>query len=130
MLQNQGSGGSVEEGFGRLDALNRIGNQVFGDQLGIKSNNVPITAPVAYPHIWDAPWFDWVQYDGSIQQPMVRNAGEAMGVVALINFNDTPTPRFSSTVPVGFLHDSIERRLAGDQPPLPAERFSGLRAPA
>ena len=38
-----------------------------------------------FPRIWNAPWFDWVQYNGSIQQPMVRNAGEALGVGAYLS---------------------------------------------
>lgn len=120
----------ITEGAGRLDALNRIGNTVFGSGMKIPANQVAITAPVAYPHLWDTSWFSWVQYNGSIEQPMVRNAGEAMGVSAIINFNAGPTPRFTSTVPVGKLHDPIERALAGDTQPQPAGRFSGLHAPA
>jgi processive rubber oxygenase RoxA-like protein len=128
-LQTLGSGG-IEEGVGRLDALNRIGNTVFADGMRISGNNVPITAPVNFPHIWDVSWFFWVQYNGSIQQPMVRNAGEAMGVSASVNYNDTPTPRFTSTLPIRALHDEIEQMLAGPRPPSQAEGFTGLRAPA
>ena len=91
---------NVEEGFARLDALNRIGNQVFFNDLlewdpreeewveavhGVKANFAPLTAPVNFPHIWDTSWFEWVQYDASIMQPMVRNAGEALGVKAKVN---------------------------------------------
>ena len=76
---------SVDEGYGRLDALNRIGNQVFGLDLGKegrKRTTPPRSAPVNFPHLWNTSWFDWVQYNASIQQPMVRNAGEALGVSA------------------------------------------------
>ena len=128
VLQGLGAGG-VKEGFGRLDALNRIGNTVFADGMGIPANNVAITAPVAFPHIWDVSWFAWVQYNGSIQQPMVRNAGEAMGVSATVNYDQGPTPRFTSTIPVGALHDEIESALAGPAPPSQAAGFTGLRAP-
>lgn len=76
---------SVIEGFGRLDALNRIGNEVFAVDLKIPANYAATSAPVHFPHIWDASWFDWVQYNASIEQPMVRNVGEAMGVSAMIN---------------------------------------------
>ena len=130
LLQNQNDRRSIEEGFGRLDALNRIGNTVFGKGMGIQANNVPITAPVAYPHIWDTSWFDWVQYNSSIRQPMIRNAGEAMGVVALVNYAPGPTPRFTSTIPVDQLHDNIEARLAGPRQPTQERRFTGLRSPA
>jgi hypothetical protein len=122
--------GAVEEGFGRLDALNRIGNQVFGVGMGIHQNIEPITAPVAFPHIWDAPWFDWVQYNASIRQPMVRNAGEAMGVGGLVNYGGGPGPLFTSTIPIGALHDNIEQPLAGHPQPTAERRFAGLRAPA
>jgi mono/diheme cytochrome c family protein len=121
--------GNVEEGYGRLDALNRIGNEVFSTQLGDKRNHAALTAPVAYPHIWDAPWFDWVQYNSSIEQPMVRNAGEAMGVRALVNYDGIAMPRFTSTISMQTLHE-IETMLAGKQAPTAAGRFTGLRAPA
>ncbi|MDO6416043.1 di-heme-cytochrome C peroxidase [Sphingomonas sp. BIUV-7] len=121
--------GDVEEGFGRLDALNRIGNEVFAAQLGDNRNHVALSAPVAYPHIWDAPWFDWVQYNSSIEQPMVRNAGEAMGVRALVNYDGVALPRFTSTISMQTLHE-IETMLAGKQAPTAHARFNGLRSPA
>lgn len=124
------SKGNVTEGAGRLDALNRIGNTVFGSGMNIAANRVAITAPVNFPHIWDTSWFAWVQYNGSIEQPMIRNAGEAMGVGAIINFRTAQTARFTSSVPVNRLHDPIEQLLKGDMPPLPDQRFSGLRSPA
>jgi hypothetical protein len=120
----------VTEGSGRLDALNRIGNKVFGEGMGIPANNAGTTAPVAYPHIWDTAWFDWVQYNGSIRQPMVRNAGEAMGVGAVVNYKAGPTPRFTSTIPIGALHNAIEEVLGGAAAPLPGRKFTGLRPPA
>ena len=100
-LAHLGDKKSLEEGFGRIDALNRIGNEVFSDQMHIRDNYVPLTAPVHYPHIWDMSWFDWVQYNSSIEQPMVRNAGEAMGVRALVSYQGDATTRFTSTVPTG-----------------------------
>jgi hypothetical protein len=118
----------VAEGFGRLDALNRIGNTVFGDIH--RGNNVALTAPVAYPHIWDTHWFSWVQYNGSIEQPMVRNAGEAMGVGAIVNFSGNATPRFTSTIPIGLLYSAIERPLRGPEQPQANRRFTGLTSPA
>ena len=83
---------NVEEGFFRLDALNRIGNQLFftdmydyqGDDFKPEQNIARINAPVNYPHIWSTSWFDWVQYDASIMQPMVRNAGESLVSVHIL----------------------------------------------
>ena len=79
---------SIEEGYGRLDALNRIGNQVFSLDLKKPENYRGSSAPVHYPRIWNTPWFDWVQYNGSIMQPMVRNAGESLGVSAELNLTE------------------------------------------
>jgi len=124
--------GGVEEGYGRLDALNRIGNEVFANRLGDRDNIAPLTAPVAYPHIWDTPWFDWVQYNGSIEQPMVRNAGEALGVRALVNLSDPERGLYGSTIPfenLAAMEEQIGGKLAlpgGGTP----NGFPGLRAPA
>ncbi len=91
----------VQEGFSRLDALNRIGNQVFAKDLNRRENYQPINAPVNYPHIWTASWFKWVQYDGSIMQPLVRNVGESMGVSAQISFDAKRTRgHLQSSIPV------------------------------
>lgn len=118
---------SIEEGFGRLDALNRIGNQVFSLDLERPENYAAQSAPVAFPHIWDTSWFDWVQYNASIMQPMVRNAGEALGVRAFINLTKSEQPLFASTVKVDTIFE-IEQQLAGKQPT--AENgFTGLRPP-
>jgi hypothetical protein len=119
---------SVEEGFGRLDALNRIGNQVFSIDTGVDANYAAESAPVHFPRIWDASWFLWVQYDGSIEQPMVRNAGEALGVAAPVTLSGGPDQIFRSTVRVDNL-DHIEKMLAGSAPPSAQAGFSGLRAP-
>ncbi|MFX8125928.1 hypothetical protein ABTL08_19250, partial [Acinetobacter baumannii] len=44
---------SVVEGFGSLDALNRIGNEVFAVDLKIPANYAATSAPVHFPRIWD-----------------------------------------------------------------------------
>jgi processive rubber oxygenase RoxA-like protein len=126
--------GSVEEGFARLDALNRIGNQVFfNDLIGTTEegfspadNLRPTSAPVNYPHIWSTSWFDWVQYDASIMQPMIRNAGEALGVSARINLVSRKD-LFASSVDIDDVF-RMEEQLAGPDP-LSAKKFRGLAAP-
>ncbi|KZN53742.1 hypothetical protein N474_19415 [Pseudoalteromonas luteoviolacea CPMOR-2] len=129
---------NVTEGFTRLDALNRIGNKVFADNMDRPENYNPIEAPVNYPHIWTTSWFDWVQYDGSIMQPLVRNSGEALGVAAFVDMKipktllDQPAT-FSSSIPMKTLYE-IEHWLAGEYP---LENYqagqlgniSGLKAP-
>ena len=118
---------SIEEGYGRLDALNRIGNQVFSVDLKNPKNYAGSSAPVHYPRIWNTPWFDWVQYNGSITQPMVRNAGEALGVSSELNLTDPSKGLYKSSVQVDTLH-SIESMIRGEVPT--AEKgFSGLKSP-
>lgn len=112
----------AQGGFGRTDALGRIGNLVFGTELD--NDNLRVAdAPVNFPPVWYTSWFDWVQYNGSIQQPMVRNIGEALGVRAAVNLSNPQAGLYSSTVNVKNLRD-MEAQLAGPEP------FSGLHAPA
>ena len=115
---------SLQEGYARLDALNRIGNTVFGSDAKKIHNNAATDAPVNYPFIWTTSWFNWVQYDGSIMQPMVRNAGEALGTAAHLDF----TNDFKSTVDIDNLH-KMEMLLAGKERPFNKKQFGGLKAP-
>jgi hypothetical protein len=103
------------EGYGRTDALARIGNFVFGTELNNNQNLIVGDAPVNYPPVWDASWMDWVQYNGSIQQPMGRNVGEALGVRSRINLLGYPGAQFQNTIRVENLHE-IETLLGGDAP--------------
>lgn len=142
VLQQMSAGleGSVEEGFNRLDALNRIGTQVFfSDLVGTTepgfeptANIHPNNAPVNYPATWSTSWFDWVQYDGSIRQPMIRNAGEALGVSAKVNLVDPDSPdRPLYLSSVGFEDIfKMEELLAGPDPQAAPKRFKGLTSPA
>ena len=56
----------VREGYGRLDALGRIANHVFADELDRKKNTYAGNAPVSFPALWDIWKFDWVQYTASV----------------------------------------------------------------
>jgi hypothetical protein len=113
----------TEEGFGRLDALNRIGNQVFTTDMamsglqGFEKNLHAQDAPVSFPPIWTVPWLLWAQYDASIEQPLIRNAGEGLGVAALLNLSpDAPRETlFRSSVALGNLV-RIEKMLRGPDP--------------
>ena len=127
----------TEEGYGRLDALNRIGNQVFATDpalsglAGFEDNLHVRDAPVSFPPIWTVSWFYWAQYDASIQQPLIRNAGEALGVSALLNLSPdyAPETQFRSSVDVGNLV-AIENLLKGPNPfEQTPKGFAGLRSP-
>ncbi|NVK40784.1 MAG: cytochrome c [Oceanospirillaceae bacterium] len=119
----------VEEGYGRTDALGRIGNTVFGDHL-VQSNLQVGSAPVSYPYLWNIWKFDWVQYNGSVSQPLARNIGEALGVgarIPLLSETGTPLPpdeRFRSSVRVPDLV-KIEGTLQRLQPPAWPEAILG-----
>ena len=78
----------VTEGRGRTDAVGRIGNVVFGYNLGIEENYHEADAPVSFPFLWDIWRFDWVQYTGFTNQAMARNVGESLGVMAPIKLVD------------------------------------------
>jgi hypothetical protein len=83
---------------------------------------------VHYPRIWNTPWFDWVQYNGSIMQPMVRNAGESLGVSSEINLTEPSRGLFKSSVDVDTLH-AMEQMIAGDKGPNAEQGFAGLQSP-
>ena len=79
----------VHEGFGRTDALGRIGNTAFGDHLS-KENYQVGDAPVSYPYLWNIWKFDWVQYNGSVKVVEFTLFGEpfmAMSAGPLDDFN-------------------------------------------
>ncbi|KAA0996288.1 cytochrome c [Pseudomonas sp. ANT_J12] len=119
----------TEEGPGRTDAFGRIANASFGDAITPDNYRVA-NAPVDYPQLWDIWTFDWVQWNGSAQQPMARNIGEALGVGATLNFfDDNGQPfagdaRYPSSVRVRDLN-LIEETLQRLKPPAWPEEVLG-----
>ena len=141
-----------EEGFGRLDALNRIGNQVFFEDMlpsggraraqtapsdptpedateklpeDLAGNFARRDAPVSFPPLWDVPWFLWAQYDASILAELIRNAGEALGVNSKLNMttlSNESLPLFRSSVEMRNIYWA-EKMLRGPDP------FAGDKAP-
>ena len=120
-------------GFGRTDALARIGNMVFGTEMDRDGNLAVGSAPVKFPSIWDAPYFSWAQYNGSVEQSMVRNVGEALGVRARVAYNPGGRPWGRSGEQEAVLTSTVDMpglyafetllRGAGD------DYFNGLRSP-
>lgn len=99
-------------GFARLDAFGAIFNQVTEVALAIPGNHAPSDAPVSFPFLWGAPHLDWVQWNGSVDNPLARNVGEVMGVYG--NFTLDPVPpekQFTSSVNILNL-DRMEQQLA------------------
>jgi hypothetical protein len=111
-----------EAGFVRTDALTRIGNQVFAVDMQNNANFAVSNAPVRFPQIWDASWFNWIQYNSSISDPIVRNVGEALGVRAAVKLYGPNAADFDNSVDVnGIWH--LETLLAGAAP------YTGLSSP-
>ncbi|MET4072403.1 mono/diheme cytochrome c family protein [Bradyrhizobium sp. S3.2.6] len=144
LLREQGVA-DLDEGFGRLDALNRIGNQVFYSNLLdpltgeltdplLKGNLARHDAPVSFPPIWDTPYFLWAQYDASVLNELVRNSGEALGVSAKINMTAPAPgrPLFASSIHLSDIA-RFEELLRGADPFSAADasgkKFTGLVAP-
>jgi hypothetical protein len=111
----------TEEGPGRIDALGRIANTVFGDELSPVNYEVS-NAPVRYPPLWDIWKFDHVQYNASVRQPMTRNVSESLGTGAqaeLLNPYKAPIPgdqRFDTSVLMDNLSE-LEMALWSLEPP-------------
>ena len=124
----------THESFGRTDALARIANTVFAENLDPVNYRVG-DAPVSFPPVWNIWKFDWVQYNASVSQPMARNIGESMGVgarYAFVDGNGLPLPheeRFRSSAMLENL-DTIERTLRKLQPPVWPEQYLGVVEPA
>ncbi len=90
------SGDGVKFGFGRLDAINSILNEISSKALGIPENRRPANAPVSYPFIWDAPHHDYIQWNGMVgndaKGALGRNVGEVLGVFGTLNFKPSYFP--------------------------------------
>lgn len=84
---------SFAHGPGRIDAFSVIFNQVLARDLGVPSNAGEPNAPVSPPVIWDAPYHDWVQWNGLASNdpnnggPLARNLGQVLGVFGHIDFS-------------------------------------------
>ncbi|WP_217642444.1 di-heme-cytochrome C peroxidase [Marinobacter zhejiangensis] len=74
----------VPYGHGRLDAFGQIFNTVAAELLANPANARPADAPVSYPFLWDAPYLDLVQWNGSAPNlgpgPLIQNVTTALAV--------------------------------------------------
>lgn len=87
------------EGYGRLDAVGRIINQVIRFTSDSKNCTEP-NAPNSFPLLWDAPRHDYVQWGGFSPNADVgslgRNVGEVIGVYGQIevkHYNDAQSAK-------------------------------------
>jgi mono/diheme cytochrome c family protein len=116
----------TKEGFGRLEALGRGGNLMLGTRMEDRRNLVVANAPVSYPHLWGTPSFDWVQWNGSISQPLARNIAEALGVNTAVTLKSVNrADLFKSDVNIQNLF-LLEKMLEKLQPPRWPEGVLGV----
>ncbi|TXF90809.1 hypothetical protein FUA23_05050 [Neolewinella aurantiaca] len=82
--------------WGRLDAFTNIMNAGTAFALNkLDNKNYPV-APVSYPFLWGTHQSDFVQWNGGASNiprsvgPMVRNAGEVVGVFGGLTIKEKP----------------------------------------
>ncbi|MCC8948170.1 cytochrome C [Bradyrhizobium sp. Arg62] len=108
------------EGFGRLDWLSRIGNQIFYSDLtaggikGFEKNFRQARAPVSFPPLWTVPWFARGGSVTSSSTLLYSMTTEALGAAALTDLVGVTElgAQYRSSVPVRTL-DQIEALLRG-----------------
>lgn len=91
---NRANHSTTAEGFGRLDAIGRIFNQLIRFTSS-PDNSLEPNAPTSFPVLWDAPRLDYVQWTGFSGNAgagaLGRNAGEVIGVfgrVDVVHYED------------------------------------------
>lgn len=116
----------IRYGFGRLDAQGHILNKIA---LSVGAADplidTPANAPASYPHIWNAPQHDLVQWNGIAPNKieysiaglktnvgaLARNTAEVIGVFAQIDSNSSDwLGGYSSSLQLQNMVD-IERKL-------------------
>jgi len=70
----------IEWGPHRIDAIGAIVNRLTSTEPGIDQNWSTPLAPTKIPFLWNSSQSSWVQWRASQQDPIRRNAVEAMGV--------------------------------------------------
>lgn len=91
---NRANSSTTVEGYGRLDAVGRIINQVIRMTSDAKNSLEP-NAPNSFPLLWDAPRHDYVQWGGFSANAgagaLGRNAGEVIGVYGRVEVKNYKT---------------------------------------
>jgi len=113
-------------GPARLDALTMIANRMTANLPGIPENTSTPTAPVKPPFLWNAPQGLWTQWAAFVQDPIVRNLGETMGVFMEINLRASSPAEglFASNAAIRALQ-RVENDLGGLAPPSWPEEVFG-----
>lgn len=111
----------VAWGYGRLDAFGRGGNTLLSTLS--QENFWPTSAPVSFPYLWGAYDYKWVQWNGSITQPMARNISQAITGSRRMEYLDAGDP-YKSDVDVVTLHELEQLLWKLKAPRWPQGRFN------
>ena len=118
---------TVDAGPGRTDAFGVILNEVVSRSLGVPGNATVASAPVSFPHIWDAPQQEWVQYSGLSNNAFTRNVGEVLGVFGDVIL-DPKSPDFLATTARFDNLQILEDKLRSLKPPQWVQVFGPFSA--
>lgn len=124
----------IQGGPSRMDALNGIGNLVFGSTIKVGSNFHALSAPASIPYLWDIWRFDWMHYNSSFSQPMAQNVLQVLGANGWTNFIDSqgssnPVPsRWDSSVDIKALESTDIAFKKLKAPEWPSELFGSYDA--
>ena len=86
----------VHYGFGRIDAIGFILNQVMSTLPGMPQNAKPADAPASYPFLWGTDQSSVVQWTGFAANAsgagvLIRNGGEVIGVYGKVQLSESDT---------------------------------------
>lgn len=140
LLEAKANTTPVQYGPSRVDAFGHIYNKVALLLTGGTAKGNAPDAPVSIPHIWRAPQYDKVQYNGIAPKATLagfdfgalgRNAGEVIGVFGDVVVKPNPSigNGFSSSVKAGNL-SRFEDTLAKLRPPKWPSEVLGKPDPA
>lgn len=94
-------------GYGRVDAIGAIFNQVLTVFADLPDNGRPSNAPVSYPFLWGTHQSDVVQWTGFAPNgpvslgALIRNGGEVLGVYGQLEVpEDRKKTRYQSSLAI------------------------------
>jgi hypothetical protein len=116
-------------GYGTWDAVNILMNTVDATALSEPSNNRVPEVPVSYPSIWLTTQLDWLLWNASIQNSMVRAVGEVIIVFGQAKVTSAGGKlTFSSSADIPALDRIYHMIYKLKPPPWPGEVFGAIDA--
>ena len=107
---------AVVSGFGRLDGLSQIINQLSVAFQSEPRNLRPVNAPTRYPRLWLTPELEFVEWTPITANPLGRNGGEVLGVFGSANLTGDDGNGYESTLLIDELSE-LESWIQQLKPP-------------